>query len=67
MQARPVLENEVVDEVPPELKGPPLLVERRMLYEVAPEEAVHETLICEAEAAVAVTPVGAAGGVQGEL
>ncbi len=32
---------------------------------MAPAEAAHDTLICDEEAAVAVTPVGAAGGVQG--
>ena len=38
-----------------------------MVYEVAPGTAVQETLIWVCEMAVAVTPVGAAGGVQGPV
>jgi hypothetical protein len=35
-----------------------------MLYEVAPETALHDRLICDVPDAVAERPVGAAGGVQ---
>ncbi len=59
-----MLENEVVAEVPTEVYGPPLVVARRMVYEVAPAEALHDRLICDDDAAVALRPVGAAGGVQ---
>ena len=50
--------------VPTWVYGPPLVVEREIAYEVAPDEADHETLIAVCEVADAVTPVGAAGGVQ---
>ncbi len=46
--------------------GPPLVVARLMLYLVAPDEAVHESATC-ALPAVAVKPVGAAGGVGGAV
>ena len=59
-----MLENDVVADVPTVVYGPPLVVARRMVYEVAPAEAAHERLICDEEAAVAMRPVGAAGGVQ---
>ena len=39
MQLRPVFENDVVAEVPTWVYGPPLVVERRMLYDVAPADA----------------------------
>ena len=61
---RPLSAKEVLVEVPTVVKGPALLVARRMVYEVAPEDAVQETLIVVWPVAVAVTPVGAAGGVQ---
>ena len=61
---RPVFANDIVADVPTELYGPPLVVERSTVYEVAPEDAAHDRLTCDAEAAVALTPVGAAGGVQ---
>src|SRR6185312_9323038 len=38
-----------------------------MLYEVAPADAVHETLICVWLTAVAVTPVGTGGAVHPEV
>ena len=57
-------ENDVVAELPTEVYGPPLTVEREIAYEVAPADAVHETFTWVELAAVAETPVGAAGGVQ---
>jgi hypothetical protein len=58
------LENEVVAEVPTEVYGPPLVVEREIVYDVAPDEAAQVTFaeVCPVE--LAATPVGAAGGVQ---
>ena len=63
-QVRPESANDVVAEVPTEVYGPPLVVERRIVYEVAPVLAVHETLREVCVAPEVVTPVGAAGGVQ---
>ena len=64
MQVRPVFENGLVAEEPTAVYGPPLVVAREIEYEVAPEEAVHETLAAVWLDEVAATPVGAAGGVQ---
>ena len=44
--------------------GPPEVVERCTVYELAPVTAVHDTLIAEADTAVAATPAGAAGNVR---
>ena len=44
--------------------GPPEVVERCTVYELAPAVAVQVRLICEVDTAVAATPVGAAGNVK---
>ena len=54
--------NEVEVLVPATLYDPPATSERPIEYEAAPAEAVHCTVFCSAPP-VAVTPVGAAGGV----
>ena len=59
-----MLEKDVVAEVPIWVYGPPLVVARKTVYEVAPDEAAQLTVAAVCEVAVAVTPVGAAGGVQ---
>ena len=43
--------------------GPDGDVELNTWYHVAPDEAVHDTVIWLGDIAVAVTPVGTAGGV----
>ena len=52
----------VVVDVPTWVYGPPLVVERRMWYSVAPATADQETVAVVWPVALAVTPVGAAGG-----
>ena len=64
MQVRPESANDVDVEVPTEVYGPPLVVARRIVYEVAPLLAVHETVVPVCVVPDEVTPVGAAGGVQ---
>ena len=44
--------------------GPPEVVERCTVYDVAPVTAVHDRLIADADAPVAVRPLGAAGSVR---
>jgi hypothetical protein len=59
---RPVLVS-VVPPVPPTfVNGPDEDVELKRVYHVAPAEAVQDTAIELDDFAVAVTPVGAAGG-----
>ena len=41
--------------------GPPEVVARCTVYEVAPATAVHDRLITDVDAGVAATPLGAAG------
>ena len=46
--------------------GPPEVVERCTVYEVAPVAGLHDRSISDADTAVAVTPVGATGNVRPE-
>ena len=64
MQVRPESAKEVPDAVPTWVYGPPLVVERKTLYEVAPDEALQVTEVAVCDVAAAETPPGAAGGVQ---
>ena len=59
---RPVLTSDVPAVPPIKANGPDADVELNTWYHVAPADAVHDTLIVLDDCAVAVTPVGAAGG-----
>ena len=59
---RPILVSDVPDVPPNFVNGPDDDVELNTWYHVAPADAVHDTVIELDDFAVAVTPVGAAGG-----
>ena len=59
---RPEFTSDVPDVPPNSTNGPDDDVELKTWYHVAPDEAVHDMVILLDDVAVAVTPVGAAGG-----